>query len=65
MTARFINEVSLGTALDLLTDMAELRYVVVGNVVYVTSPANARALEQRQRKKQQDAEKEREGFFGF
>jgi hypothetical protein len=33
--------VSLQTALRLLTDMADLRYVIIGNAVYVTSPANA------------------------
>jgi hypothetical protein len=36
-----VNETSLGTALFLLTDMVDLRVALVGNVAYVTSPANA------------------------
>jgi hypothetical protein len=45
--AKFLNGVSIGAALHILTDMAELRYVAVENAVYVTSPANARKMEQR------------------
>lgn len=39
-----VNETALGTALYLLTDMVELRVAFLGNVAYVTSPANARQI---------------------
>jgi hypothetical protein len=48
ITARFINPVTLETALAVLTDMAGLKYVVVGNAFYVTSPENARRLEKEE-----------------
>ena len=46
--------VGLEKALYLLTDMADLKYVVVGNAVYVTSPANARRLEKMQKTKERE-----------
>lgn len=48
VTAKFINAVEQETALRLLTDMAGLKYVVVDNILYITSPANARRLEEEQ-----------------
>jgi hypothetical protein len=45
VSAKFLRETSLATALDVLTDMAALDYVVVGEVIYVTSTDNARRLE--------------------
>jgi hypothetical protein len=45
ITAKF-QGVSLATALTLATDMAGLRYVAVGNIAYVTTPDNARQVEQ-------------------
>jgi hypothetical protein len=48
VSAKFVNEVSLRTALRLLTDMTDLRYVTLGNLIYVTSPANARVIEKEQ-----------------
>src|SRR5262249_20721081 len=37
-----VNETALGTALFVLTDMVDLRVGLMGNVAYITSPANAR-----------------------
>ncbi len=65
MTVRFINPVTLETALAVLTDMAGLKYVVVGNAFYVTSTENARRLEkeeeQRNSKGKQKAKSGRKG----
>src|SRR5262249_40103591 len=38
--AKFVNPVTLGTALTVLTDMASLKHATVDNVVYVSSPGN-------------------------
>ena len=46
VSARFLNT-PLDTALRLLTDMADLRYVHIDNVLYVTTKENAAALEAR------------------
>ena len=52
VTAKWINQVHQDTALRIMTDMAGLRHVVVEDIVYVTSPANAMKLaEERDRKK--------------
>jgi hypothetical protein len=40
VTAKFRNETSLPTAVRVLADMADLRVVVVENVLYVTSKSN-------------------------
>ncbi len=37
-----VNQTALGTALFVLTDMVDLRVGLMGNVAYITSPANAR-----------------------
>jgi hypothetical protein len=49
VTVRFSN-VTLEGALRLLTDMADLKLVVLDDAVYVTSPANARRLLKERRK---------------
>jgi hypothetical protein len=43
-----LENVLLGTALRLLADMADLKMVMVNNVYYVTTKANAEALEAEQ-----------------
>lgn len=43
--AKFVNTVDLRVAVALLADMAGLRCVEKGNILYVTSVANARRLQ--------------------
>lgn len=52
VTATWINHVHADTALRIMTDMAGLKHVVVDDVVYVTTPANAKRIaeERAQRK---------------
>src|SRR5205823_1265566 len=49
VTARF-NYAKLETAVLLLTDMADLTYVIVDNVIYVTSPKNAAKMRRERTK---------------
>ncbi|MCI0457824.1 MAG: hypothetical protein L0Z62_12720 [Gemmataceae bacterium] len=51
VTAAFGNDVTLEAALRMLTDMADLRVVLMDEGVYVTSIANARELERERRGK--------------
>jgi hypothetical protein len=51
LSATFNNDVSLETAVRLLADMADLKAVVMGNALYVTTKANAKVLETEQAKK--------------
>jgi hypothetical protein len=44
ITATLKNDVSLGAALRMLTDMADLKVVVLDSGIYVTSPAAAQAM---------------------
>jgi hypothetical protein len=53
--ARFFNYVCLQSALDILTDMTNTKYITVGGVVYVTSPENAKAFQKAQQKKTKNA----------
>jgi hypothetical protein len=56
--AKFKNDVTLETAVRLLADMADLKAVVVGNALYVTTKAKADALrvEEEKRAKARAAE---------
>jgi hypothetical protein len=47
VTATFANGAALGTVLPLVTEMAGLKLLVVGNALYITSPAHARLLEEK------------------
>jgi hypothetical protein len=51
VTAKWLNNIESDTALRLLTDMAGLRHVVIDDVTYITSPANAKKLEEEQARK--------------
>jgi hypothetical protein len=51
VNAKWINHVEGDTALRILTDMAGLKHVAVDDIVYVTSPANAKKLAEKVRKK--------------
>jgi hypothetical protein len=51
VTAKWINHVQPDTKLRLLTDMAGLRHVVMDDVAYITSPANAKKLEEERARK--------------
>ena len=44
ITATLKNDVSLGAALRVLTDIADLKVVVLDSGIYVTSPASAQAM---------------------
>jgi hypothetical protein len=46
VTATFANGAALGTVLPLVPEMAGLKLLVVGNALYVQSPAHARLLEE-------------------
>jgi hypothetical protein len=46
VTAKWHNYVQTDVALRVLTDMAGLRHVVIDDVAYITSPANAKKLEE-------------------
>jgi hypothetical protein len=46
VTGTFANGAALGTVLPRVTEMAGLKLLVVGNALYVTSPAHARLLEE-------------------
>ena len=59
VSARFLNT-PMDTALRLLTDMADLRYVHIDNVLYVTTKENAATLEARLEKEK--AKDERGGL---
>lgn len=48
VTATFVNHVTFETALRILTDMTDLSYVTVENVVYVTSRENAQRIKGEQ-----------------
>jgi hypothetical protein len=45
VTATFLNDTTLAGALRLLTDMADLRMVLVDGALYITSPENAQKLQ--------------------
>jgi general secretion pathway protein D len=49
VTATFANGAALGAVLPLVTEMAGLKLLVVGNALYVTSPAHARLVEEEAR----------------
>jgi hypothetical protein len=49
--AKFVRPVRLGTAVEMLTDMAGLRCVHVGDVLYITSPANAQEFQRGRKQK--------------
>jgi hypothetical protein len=51
LTLRFLNGVTLEAALVMLTDMAGLKFVTMGNAFYVTSPARVKMLESKERKR--------------
>jgi type II secretory pathway component HofQ len=57
LTTRLIN-VPVDTAVRLLADMAGLRSVQLDNVLYVTTPDNARTLEEEQAKRKDPARPE-------
>jgi hypothetical protein len=52
VSASFLNEVSLGGALRVLTEMADLKVVVLEGTIFVTTPAHAKTL--REEKVQMD-----------
>lgn len=60
ITATLKNDVSLGAALRMLTDMADLKVVVLDSGIYVTSPAGAQAM-LKELEKQQVPEKRQKG----
>ncbi len=57
VTAAFTNDITLEAALRMLTNMSDLKMVLVGDAVYITSPANAQALEKEQRPREPEAGK--------
>jgi len=54
VSATFLNEVSLGGALRVLTEMADLKVVLLEGTLFVTTPAHAKTL--REEKVQMDAD---------
>jgi hypothetical protein len=69
VTAAFNNDATVEGALHLLADMADLKLVVAGDTVYVTSAANAEALRKdreaaREERRAEEAEMRRKNEAG-
>jgi hypothetical protein len=60
ITAEFRGDVTLGAALPVIADMAELRVVNMDHCLYVTTPTNAETLEQRLRERREETLREKE-----
>jgi hypothetical protein len=58
ISAEFRGDVRVEAALRMLSDMVELRMVLMEGGVYVTTPSNAEALEKQVRKRKLEREKE-------
>jgi len=56
ITATFMNDVPLAGALRILTEMADLKVVVLDGAIMVTTPAHADTLRKEQQKKEKDYE---------
>jgi hypothetical protein len=54
VTLTFRHDTSLGAALRMLADMAGLKLAVLNSGLYVTTPQNARTLQQEERRRQQE-----------
>lgn len=52
--AKFVRPIRLGAAVEMLSDMAGLRCVLVHDSLYVTSPANAKELQENLRDKRRE-----------
>jgi type II secretory pathway component GspD/PulD (secretin) len=57
ITAIFRNEITLADALTLVTDMADLKVVYLDSAVYVTTPENARRIQQEMRESREKPRK--------
>jgi hypothetical protein len=54
VTATFLNDVSLRTALGMMADMADLRVVMLEQGLYLTTPEHADALRKEQKARQEE-----------